>query len=95
MYKFRSGTGVTIRELVRVVVNNIKPKPEVQFDASKPSGDQKRVLDISKARALGFEPEISIEQGIKETMEWYIANQGKTNKDMTSLIKNGRKAQLT
>lgn len=73
-----SGTGVTIRELVQIIVNNLKSKPEVKFDTSKPSGDQKRVLDISKARALGFNPEISLGQGIKETMEWYIANQGKT-----------------
>jgi len=73
-----SGMGVTIRELVRIIVNNLASKPEVQFDASKPSGDQKRVLDISKARALGFKPEIYLEQGIKETMEWYVANQEKT-----------------
>ncbi len=74
-----SGTGVTIRELVRIIVNNLASKPKIQFDASKPSGDQKRVLDISKAAALGFKPEISLEQGIKETMEWYLANKGKTH----------------
>lgn len=69
-----SGTGVTIREIVEIIVSNMKDKPEVVWDTSKPSGDRKRVMDISRARAIGFKPSISIEEGIKEVMDWYQEN---------------------
>jgi GDP-L-fucose synthase len=69
-----SGVGVTIKEIVEIIVNNIKDKPEVVWDTSKPSGDKKRLMDISRARSIGFQPSISIEEGIKETMDWYLAN---------------------
>ena len=40
----------------------------------------KRFLDISRARSIGFEPEIDIQQGIKETMAWYLENRKNTGK---------------
>jgi GDP-L-fucose synthase len=69
-----SGKGVSIREIVEVIVDNMEVKPKVVWDTSKPSGDKRRLMDISRARAIGFEPEISIEDGIKETMQWYKQN---------------------
>lgn len=72
-----SGIGHSIKEIVEIIVNNLDEKPEVKWDISKPSGDKKRIMDTSKARSLGWEPKISIEQGIKEVMEWY-----KNNKDI-------------
>lgn len=74
-----SGKGASIKKLVQTILSNLDKKPKVVWDTSKPQGDKKRVLDISKAADLGFRPEISLEQGIKETMEWYIANQEKTH----------------
>ena len=52
----------------------MKDKPKVIWDTSKPSGDRKRLMDISRARAIGFEPKMSIEDGIRESMEWYQQN---------------------
>ena len=75
-----SGVGISIKEIVEIIVENMKVKPEVVWDTSKPSGDKKRVMDISKAKAIGFEPIISIEEGIKEVMEWYQENKEKVNK---------------
>lgn len=69
-----SGVGVTIREIVEIIVNNMKEKPEVIWDTTKPSGDQKRLMDISRARELGFEPKVSLEEGIKDVMQWYLEN---------------------
>ena len=69
-----SGIGVTIKELVETIVANIEPAPKVVWDTSKPSGDAQRILNTSRAERLGFLPEISLQQGIKETMEWYKAN---------------------
>ena len=66
-----SGKGVSIAQLVEVILANTTDPPRVDWDTSKPSGDHERVLDISRARAIGFEPEISLAEGIASTMEWY------------------------
>jgi len=69
-----SGVGVTIKRIVEIIVGNMETRPEVVWDTSKPSGDKKRLMDISRARAIGFQPMISIEEGIKEVMDWYQQN---------------------
>jgi len=66
-----SGFGVSIRELVGIIISNLDNKPQVLWDKSKPRGDDQRVLNIARARDLGFEPKISLSEGIRETIEWY------------------------
>lgn len=75
-----SGKGVTIREIAEVILKNLPQKTEIVWDTSKPAGDRKRLMDISRARALGFEPSVSLEEGIAETMEWYRAHKEEINK---------------
>lgn len=74
-----SGVGVSIKDLVGIIVSNLIIKPDVVWDTSKPSGDTQRVLDISRAQALGFRPSISLEEGIKKTMDWFKENRNKEN----------------
>lgn len=72
-----SGSGCSIREVVEVILNNIQNRPRVIYDTSKPSGDKKRILDIKRAKTiLNWEPQISLEDGIKETMSWYREHKG-------------------
>ena len=66
-----SGTGIAIRDLVNLIVCLLHPAPRVRWDTARPAGDAKRVLDVSRARALGFSPSVSIEEGIREVMAWY------------------------
>lgn len=66
-----SGTGSSIRDIVDVIVRHLDRRPKIVWDTSKPAGDRIRLMDISRARALGFEPRISLEEGIREVMEWY------------------------
>jgi len=75
-----SGSGVSIKELVKIIVSNLDEKPQVLWDESKPRGDDQRILSMARAKELGFEPEISLAEGIRETMEWY-----KKNKNITHL----------
>jgi len=76
-----SGTGVTIKEIVDIIVSNMDKKPEVVWDTSKPSGDRKRLMDTARAQTLlGFSPRVSIQDGIKETMDWYAKNKDKAQK---------------
>lgn len=69
-----SGEGCSIKKLVDIVLNNASYTPKLIWDDSKPVGDKKRVMDISRAKALGFEPKISLEEGIKEVIDWYQEN---------------------
>lgn len=69
-----SGTGVTIKQLVDVIVSNLDTKPKVIWDTSKPSGDKKRLMDITRAKSYGWEPKVTLEEGIREVMDWYKKN---------------------
>jgi len=70
-----SGKGYTIKNLVETIVSNLDTKPEVVWLTDKSAGDKKRIFDISRAKKLlGWEPLVSLEEGIKETMDWYRKN---------------------
>ncbi len=75
-----SGVGVKIKDLVETILNNLDRRPELVWDTSKPTGDRQRILDITKARAIGYEPQISLVDGIREVMDWYKVNQGNIGK---------------
>jgi len=66
-----SGTGITIKELVESVLENVNPKPEIRWDTNQPTGDALRILDTTKALAMGFSPQISLKNGIKEVIDFY------------------------
>lgn len=67
-----SGTGVSIKEIAEIVAANVPNGPiDIVWDISKPKGDAKRLMDMTRAHSYGFMPEISIEQGIKETINWF------------------------
>ena len=69
-----SGKGVTIRELVETL--NSFLEFNYAFDATKPSGFKRRIMDISLARdVLGYNPGTSLLAGLQETWNWYIQNQ--------------------
>ena len=66
-----SGGGTSIRRLVERVVGCLPDPPEVVWDPSRPSGDPRRVMDVSRAVALGFRAEIPLDEGVREVVEWY------------------------
>ena len=71
------GTGIetSIAELTELIASTVGYEGEVEWDTSKPDGQPKRYLDVSRCKELlGFEAKISLEDGIQETVEWYRAN---------------------
>ena len=72
-----SGDEVTIKQVADAVAKIAGV--EVMWDTTKPTGDARRVFDMTRAHLLGFFPKISIEDGIKETVEWYVKNQNVAN----------------
>ena len=70
-----NGVGTSIKELVEAIVACFDRPPEVIWDTNKPSGQSLRLMDITRAKEMiGFNPRISLYQGIKETVDWYMAN---------------------
>ena len=67
-----SGTGISIKE-VADTVSDIFEKP-ISWDVDKPSGDKIRLMSTSLAEEVGFKTIITLEEGIKETAEWYLEN---------------------
>jgi GDP-L-fucose synthase len=65
------GTDVTITDLARLIADVVGFKGRFVFDASKPDGTPRKLLDVSKLTALGWRPRIDLEAGIRQTYEWY------------------------
>jgi GDP-L-fucose synthase len=70
------GSDVTIRELVELICEIVGFKGELVFDASKPDGTPRKLLDTSRLTQLGWRPQISLRKGIQETYAWYCQNKG-------------------
>ncbi len=71
------GTGLdcTIKELVKIVVKVIGYEGNIHFDVSKPDGAPRKLLNVSRIGALGWNYKYSLEQGLTETYQWYLDNQ--------------------
>jgi len=69
------GEDVTIRELAETVCDVLGFDGSLEFDASKPDGTPRKLLDISKIKSLGWSPKISLREGIADAYDWFVKNQ--------------------
>ena len=69
------GQDVTIKELASIVQTVVGHDGEIIWDASKPDGTPRKLLDTSRINSLGWHPEIGLKEGIAKTYAWYLANQ--------------------
>jgi GDP-L-fucose synthase len=65
------GEDVTIRELAEMVMSVIGYRGRIIFDASKPDGTPRKLLDVSRLSGLGWQAKISLRDGIQRTYEWF------------------------
>ena len=67
------GTGkeLTIRELSQLVVDAVGFEGEVFFDATKPDGTPRKLIDVSKLHSLGWTHSVEIDEGVRKLFEWY------------------------
>ncbi|MFP5223660.1 MAG: GDP-L-fucose synthase family protein [Acidobacteriota bacterium] len=70
-----TGQDVTIRELAQTVARVTGYTGELLFDAAKPDGTPRKLLDVSRLRKLGWQASIPLEQGIADTYRWFLEHQ--------------------
>jgi GDP-L-fucose synthase len=71
------GTGVdcTIRELVETVAKVVGFEGSIAFDATKPDGAPRKLMDVSRLKDLGWQYSIDLEQGLANSYQWFLDNQ--------------------
>ncbi len=73
------GTGVdcTIRELAESLARVTGFAGKLVFDTSKPDGTPRKLMDVSRLKALGWQAQTQLEDGLRNTYAWFLANQDK------------------
>lgn len=69
------GDDICIRELAELMANVVGFDGELVFDATKPDGTPRKLLDVSKINTLGWHSSISLEEGLASTYHWFLDNQ--------------------
>ena len=70
------GTGMdcTIRELAQTIARVTGFKGRLSFDASRPDGTPRKLMDVSRLKALGWQASIGLEDGLRDAYGWYVEN---------------------
>jgi GDP-L-fucose synthase len=68
------GEDISIRELAELICDIVGFSGGLTWDPSKPDGTPRKLLDVSKLRALGWRPAITLRDGIVSTYEWFLKN---------------------
>jgi len=72
-----TGEDVTIKQLAETIADIVGFSGEILWDTTKPNGTPRKVLNVDKIKSLGWEPKISLRDGIESTYEWYVENASK------------------
>ena len=70
-----AGSEVSIGEIAKTIGRVVGFKGKIVFDTSKPDGTPRKLMDLSKLLALGWKPEISLDEGIAQAYRWFLNNE--------------------
>lgn len=73
-----AGEDVTIRELAELIASAAQYTGTIEFDATKPDGTLRKLMDVNRLKKLGWEYSISLENGIRSAYQWYVENVAST-----------------
>jgi len=68
------GEDISIRELAELICDVVGFRGELKWDRSKPNGTPRKLLDVSKIKKLGWQPTISLRDGVARLYEWFLDN---------------------
>ena len=72
-----SGKEISIRELAETICEITGFSGDIQFDATKPDGTPRKLLDVSRLASLGWQSRIPLRDGLKKTYSWYTENESR------------------
>ena len=65
------GEDVSIAELAEMIREVVGYRGEIVYDRSKPDGTPRKLLDVTRMRAMGWRPKISLREGLEQTYAWF------------------------
>lgn len=71
------GEDVTIRELAKLIKETVQYEGDIVWDQSKPDGTSRKLLDVTRLRAMGWSPKIALRAGVASTYRWYLDSREK------------------
>ena len=74
LYNIGSGKDITIKQLAETIQNVVGHKGDIIWDNSKPDGTPRKLLDVSKMKALGWHYSTNLKEGVEKTYEWFQEN---------------------
>ena len=77
LYNVGTGKDITIKELALTIQKVVGHAEEIIWDATKPDGTPRKLMDVSKLNKLGWQHQVELEEGIVKTYEWFLQNQDK------------------
>lgn len=72
-----TGEDLKISELASLIARESGFNGEIRWDSSKPDGTPRKLLDISRIKALGWANKLTLEMGVKETIDWFRVNESR------------------
>lgn len=69
-----TGEDVTIKHLAQLIATVVGYNRDINWDTTKPNGTPRKVLNVDKIKALGWQPKIGLHEGIESTYKWYYEN---------------------
>ena len=70
------GEDLTIRELAGIVQRTVGYEGDLTWDATRPDGTPRKLMDVGRITSLGWRPEVGLEEGIRRTYDWYLDHEG-------------------
>jgi GDP-L-fucose synthase len=74
LYNVGSGKDITIRELAETIQKAIGHEGQIIWDAEKPDGTPRKLMDVSKMKAIGWQYSTELQEGIEKTYAWFLEN---------------------
>jgi len=74
LYNIGTGKDITIKELAETIQKVVGHQGEIIWDATKPDGTPRKLMDVSKMAAMGWEYSTELQEGIEKTYQWFLEN---------------------
>ncbi len=72
LYNIGTGKDITIMELSKIIRTMTGFKGKIEWDSSKPDGTPRKLLDVSRILSTGWQPGLSLKEGLEHTYQWYL-----------------------